>query len=242
MSGLGERKVESINLGIALRQLLEASRDASRWRSAPADPAAYDGIFARMAQGVDAKRKRLAAERTEASARWEALQAHPQTRRLIRIGNDRRFQTWGFHQFLLARSHELAEHEPKKALEAAELALAVAKGLSPEEHGEERTADFRAAAWTAIADARSRLGNLDGAWDAVDCAEEALEEGTGDPLEKAELEQLKARLFKAEGRDQEAERANRRATNMYRRIGDRRVLEEPGHRRHREVRGRAARG
>ena len=192
-----------------------------------------------MAQGVDETRKRLAAERKDASARWEALEAHPQARRLVRIGNDRRFQTWGFHQFLLARSRKLVEHEPKKALEAAELALAVAKGLSPTEHGEERTADFRAAAWAAIADARSRLGNLDGAWDAIDCAEEALEEGTGDPLEKAELEQLKARLFKIDGRDEEAERASRRAANMFRRIGDRRVLEEPGHR---EMRGRAARG
>lgn len=241
MSGLGERKVEN-SLGVALRQLLEVSGGMSGWRSTPADPAAYDGIFEKMSQGVDEKRKRLAAERKDASSRWEALESHPQTRRLVRIGNDRRFQTWGFHQFLLARSRKLAEHEPKKALEAAELALAVAKALSPAEHGEERTADFRAAAWTAVADARSRLGNLDGAWDAVDCAEEALEEGTGDPLEKAELEQLKARLFKLAGRDAEAERASRRATNMFRRIGDRRVLEEPGHRSHREVHGRAARG
>ena len=241
MSGLGERKVEN-SLGLALRQLLETSGGASGGRSTPADPAAYDEIFNRMATRVDEARKRLAAERKDAGSRWEALESHPQARRLVRIGNDRRFQTWGFHQFLLARSRKLVEHEPKKALEAAELALAVAKGLSVAEHGEERTADFRAAAWTAIADARSRLGNLDGAWDAVDCAEEALEEGTGDPLEKAELEQLKARLFKAEGRDQEAERASRRATNMYRRIGDRRVLEEPGHRSHREVHGRAAQG
>ncbi len=241
MSGLGERKAAS-SLGLALSRLLEMSGDASGWRSAPVDPAVYDGIFDRMAQGVDETRKRLVAERKDASSRWEALEPHPQARRLVRIGNDRRFQTWGFHQFLLTRSRQLVEHDPKRALEAAELALAVAKSLSPAEHGEERTADLRAAAWTAIADARSHLGNADGAWDAVDCAEEALEDGTGDALEKAELEQVKARLFKALGYDEEAERAARRATNMYRRIGDGRVLEEPGHRSHREVRGRAARG
>lgn len=241
MSGLGERKTEN-SLGVALRRLLDAKGDTSGWRSAPADPAAYDGIFDRMTKGIDEKRQRLAAERKDASARWEALESHPQTRRLVRISNDRRFQTWGFHQFLLTRSRKLVEHEPKKALEAAELALAVAKALSPAEHGEERTADFRAAAWTAVADARWRLGNLDGAWDAVDCAEEALEEGTGDPLEKAELEQIKARLFQAAGRDEEAGRAHRRAVNMFRRIGDRRVLEEPGHRSRREVHGRVARG
>jgi hypothetical protein len=244
MSGLGERRAEN-SLGLALRRLLEASGGASGWRNAPADPAAYDEIFDRMVKGIDETRQRLAAERNDASSRWESLAPHPQARRLVRIGNDRRFQTWGFHQILLLRSRKLVEHEPKKALEAAELALAVAKSLPLWEHGEERTADFRAAAWTAIADARGYLGHLgtpgstDSAWDAVDCAEEALEEGTGDPLEKAELEQVKARLFKSLGYDEEAERAARRATNMFRRIGDRRVLEEPGHR---ELHRRAARG
>ena len=238
MSGLGERKAEN-NLGLALSRLLGASGGASGWRGTPVDPAAYDGIFDRMSTGVDETRKRLAAERKDGNARWEALESHPQARRLVRIANDRRFQTWGFHQTLLTRSRKLVEHDPKRSLELAELALAVAKSLSPAEHGEERTADFRAAAWTAIADARCHLGNIDGAWDAVDCAEEALEEGTGDPLEKAELEHLKARLFKTAGQEEEAERASRRATNMFRRIGDRRVLEEPGHR---QVHGRAARG
>ena len=244
MSGLGERKVENI-LERPCVGFWRRVDSASGWRGAPVDPAAYDGIFERMAQGVDETRKRLAAERKDAGSRWEALESHPQARRLVRIGNDRRFQTWGFHQLLLARSRKLVEHEPKKALEAAELALAVAKSLSP--CGARRGADRRFP--------RRRLDGhrrrtkpprqLDGAWDAVDCAEEALEEGTGDPLEKAELEQLKARLFKAGGHDEEAERASRRATNMFRRIGDRRVLEEPGHRSdrsQREVHGRAARG
>lgn len=238
MSGLGERKAEN-SLGAALRQLLEASGNVSARQIPPADPAAYDGIFDRIAAGVDEARKRLIAERKDAMARWQALEGHPQTRRLVRVRNDRRFQTWGFHQFLLKRSRHLAEAHPSEALEMADLALAVAKALSPAEYGEERTADLRAAAWTAIADARNRLGDSDSAWDALHCAEEALEEGTGDPLDKAELEQLRARLLKAEGKDEEAGRAERRAANLLRRIGDRRTDEDDGHP---EVHGRAARG
>ncbi|HEV2855277.1 MAG TPA: hypothetical protein VHC97_20955 [Thermoanaerobaculia bacterium] len=237
MSGLGERTAEN-GLGAALRQLLEARETVSGWRSTPADPAAYDGIFDRIAPGVDEARKRLAAERKDAVARWQALEGHPQTRRLVRVRNDRRFQTWGFHQFLLKRSRHLADTHPREALEMADLALAVAKALSPAEHGEERIADLRAAAWTAIADARNRLGDSDSAWDALHCAEEALEEGSGDPLDKAELEQLRARFLKALGQDEEAERAARRAAYLLRRVGDRRP-EEPGHP---EVHGRAARG
>lgn len=237
MSGLGERKAEN-GLGAALRQLLEASGHVSARQSPPpTDPAAYDGIFERLAAGVDETRKRLIAERKDAIARWQALEGHPQTRRLVRVRNDRRFQTWGFHQFLLKRSRHLADAHPREALEMADLALAVANALSPAEHGEERTADLRAAAWTAIADARTRLGDSDGAWEALHCAEEALEEGSGDPLDKAELEQLRAHLLKAQGQDEEADRATRRAANLLRRVGDRRP-EEPGHR---ELHGRAAR-
>jgi ElaB/YqjD/DUF883 family membrane-anchored ribosome-binding protein len=237
MSRLGERKVENA-LEAALRQLLDTQEAVSGWRSSPADPAAYDGIFDKITTGIDEARKRMAAERKDAIARWQALEGHPQARRLVRVRNDRRFQTWGFHQFLLKRSRHLAEDHPREALEMADLALAVARALSPAEHGEERTADLRAAAWMALAEARNHLGDSDGAWDALHCAEEALEDGSGDPLDKAELEQLRARLLKAEGKDEEAVRAERRAANLLRRVGDR-LTEEPGHR---EVHGRAARG
>jgi len=237
MSGLGERTAEN-SLGTALRQLLEISGHVSARQSPPADPAAYDGIFDRIAAGVDETRKRLIAERKDALARWQSLEGHPQTRRLVRVRNDRRYQTWGFHQFLLKRSRHLAEDHPREALETADLALAVAKALAPSEHGEERTADLRAAAWIAIADARNRLGDADSAWDALHCAEEALEEGTGDPLDKAELEQLRARLLNAQGHDEEAKWATRKAANLLKRVGDRRI-EDHGHH---EVQGRAARG
>ncbi len=246
MGSLGERNGED-GLQSALRQLLGLSTDASGWRSHPADPAAYDGIFERLSQGVDVARRRLDAERKDAPARWQALEPHPQTRRLVRIGNDRRFQTVGFHQFLLAKSRKLAEIDPRKAQELAELALGVAKSLASNDHGEERTADLRAAAWIAIGDARGHLRDANGAWDALDCAQEALEEGTGDPLDKADLETLRARLLKAAGRDEEAARATQRAGNLLRKIGDRRE-EEPGHRRATllglggEVRERIARG
>lgn len=247
MGSLGERMAGD-GLQSALSLLLGMSADASGWRSTPADPAAYDGIFERLSQGVDAVRRRLDTERKDAPARWQALEPHPQTRRLVRVRNDRRFQTVGFHQFLLTKSRKLAGVDPRKALEAAELALAVAKGLSSTEHGEERIADFRAAAWTAIAEARFRLRDTNGAWDALDCAQEALEEGSSDPLDKSDLETLRARLLKAAGRDEEAARATQRAGNLLRRIGDRRDEEEPGHRRATgidmgsEVRGRIARG
>jgi len=246
MSSLGDRRGE-FSSGAVLRQLLEIAvesrEEVSRWRDIPADPAVYDGIFARMASELGDTQKRLTGERTLAGARWEALESHPQGRRLVRIRNDRRFQTWGFFNFLLLRSRELAAADDSRAaLEAGDLALAVARCLDPAEYGEERTEDFKSEAFAAIAEAKRGLGDLTGAWKAFDQARTALEAGTGDPLDRAELELLRSRLLDGSGLQEEAEQASRRAVNLFRRIGDRRLhagsmvqVEHP------EAEGRAAR-
>src|SRR5215203_619214 len=74
MSSLGDRKRE-FSSGAVLRQLLEIAvesrEEVSRWRDAPADPAVYDGIFARMASELGDTQKRLTGERALAGARWE---------------------------------------------------------------------------------------------------------------------------------------------------------------------------
>jgi len=248
MSSLGDRKRE-ISTGDALRRILEIAADGQRevsgWRDTPADPAAYDGIFERIAAGLNDAQKRLAAEREAAGARWEALENHPQARRLVRIRNDRRFQTWGFFQFLLMRSRRFAAHDPRAALEAAELALAVARCLDPKDYGEERTADFKSEALMAMAEAKRALVDVDGAWKIFQEARTAMEDGTSDQLEKAELEHLRSRLLHDSGHEEEAGEASRRAANLFRRIGDRRMeagnaAESP--QRRQAVQGRAARG
>jgi hypothetical protein len=245
MSSLGDRKRE-FGSGAVLRQLLEIAvesrQEVSGWRNTPADPAAYDGAFARIASDLGDAQKRLNAERAVAGARWEALESHPQGRRLVRIRNDRRFQTWGFFNFLLLKSRQLAADDSHSALEAADLALAVARCLNPAEYGEERTEDFKSEAFAAIAEAKRDLGDLTGAWKAFDLARTALDAGTGDPLDRAEMELLRSRLLYGSGLQEEGEQASRRAVNLFRRIGDRRL--EAGSAvqvEHPEAEGRAAR-
>jgi len=248
MSSLGDRKRE-INMGDAVRRILEIAADGQRevssWRDTAADPAAYEGIFERTAVNLRDAQKRLASERELAGARWESLASHPQPRRLVRIRNDRRFQTWGFYQFLLMRSRNFAADDPRTALEAADLALAVARCLDPKDYGEERIADFKCEALASIAEAKRGLADLDGAWRAFQEARTAMEDGTGDPLEKAELEHFRSRLLRDSGREEEAQEASRRAANLFRRIGDRRHEAEvvaESHQGRRAVQGRAARG
>jgi hypothetical protein len=186
-------------------------------------PQAYDGAFRRVEEGVRETQKRLLRDRRHGQFRWTVLEKHPQARRLVMIHNDRRLQSWGLYRFLLDRSRSLAAHDARVAAELAELALAVARNLDPDEHGEERIADFLAGAFAALAEAKRRLSDQAGAWELFNAARENLGEGTGDPLERAEMEMLRARLLRDSGREQEADEALRRAGNLFRRIGDSRL-------------------
>src|SRR6185295_2719695 len=205
--------------------------DEGRLRRKSADLEAYEEIFRRTTEGVQETQKRLVRERKHGQAQWAVLECHPQARRLMMIRNDRRLHNWGLFQILLERSRSLAAHDARAAVPMAELALAVARCLDPETHGEERTADFETVALAALADAKRRLGERRGAWEAFEAARESLEEGTGDPLERAELEILKARLLRDFGGEQETEQSLRRAGKLLRSIGDKRVerdlLDEP---------------
>jgi hypothetical protein len=225
----------------ALRRLLEVAtqaRDEAARRSEPADPGAYEEIFQRTLRGAGELRQRLLDEQKRAPAQWQALERHPQTRRLVRIRNDRRLQTWGFCKFLVERARMQAGNDPSAAVEAAELAVAVARCLEPAEHGEERIADFLASALAALAEARRQRRDLAGAWEAFAGACEHLQDGTGDPLEKAELGLLHERLLRDCGREKEADRAHERARNLFRRIGDMRL---EGAAEHQPMKSRASR-
>jgi hypothetical protein len=225
----------------ALQRLLELAthaRDEAARRRSPVDPGAYEEVFQRTVQGAGDLRKRLLDEQKRARMQWQALERHPQMRRLVRVRNDRSLQTWGFYQFLVERSRMLAGNDAAAAVEAAELAVAVARCLEPAEHSEERIADFQAAALAALAEAGRQRRDLEGAWEAFDGACDCLQDGTGDPLERAELELLHERLLRDSGREQEADRAHQRARYLFRRIGDTRL---EGAAEHQPVEKRASR-
>lgn len=223
---------------LELRQILlgAAGRKApaSREDRLSVDAAAYDDVFRRVMRSAEEAQKRLHRERKAATEQWSTLEGHPQERRRMMIRNDRRFQSWGLYQCLVERSRSLADQQPAEAGASAELALEIAQSLDPAEHGEERIADFRAAALAAFAEARRRLADFAGARRALEQARESLEEGTGDPLEEAELEHLWGKLHEDLDDAEEAGRAFRRASALYRRIGDPRLQTDspagdPGH-------------
>jgi tetratricopeptide (TPR) repeat protein len=207
-----------------VRMLLsEAARRRREGGAAPREPqweeAAYEEPIRKAVANARHAQERLTQERRNAGRLWEILESHPPARRRILARNDRRFQNRGFYDCLIERVHAFLEREPAVAVEAAELALAVSQGLSPATYGEERVYDFQTEALVALGQARRVAGDLEGAEAALDQAAAMLGLGSGDPLEKAELESARAALLRDQGRIEEAEAAGRRALVLSHRAG-----------------------
>jgi tetratricopeptide (TPR) repeat protein len=192
------------------------------------DEEAYDEPLRRAVARTRQAQERLMQERRDAGRLWALLESHPPARRRILIRNDRRFQTWGLYDCLRERFQILLEREPKAAVEAAELILAAAQGLSPAAYGEESVRDFQGQALIALGTARRVAGDLEGARMALDQAAAILAMGSGDLLEKAESESARAALLRDLGQPEAAEIAGRRAVRLAHRVGGSRVPAGPG--------------
>lgn len=179
-----------------------------------AEPDRYEDSIRRAVEGMRQSQERLAQEKRDADRLWNLLESHTPARRTILIRNDRRFQTWGLYECLRQRSQFLLDREPAAALQAAELALAAAQSLAPALYGEEQVHDFQTEALIALAQARRVAGDLEAAATALDQARAMLAMGTGDLLEKAELESARAALLRDLGRPEEAETVGRKALRL----------------------------
>ena len=217
-AGGGEhREIVRRLLSRAARQPRQETPDAGF--SGVARPEDYEDALRRAVERTRQSQTRLTQETRDAERLWALLEGHTPARRAILIRNDRRFQTWGLFECLRERALALLDREPAAALQAAELALATAQSLSPALYGEERVHDFQAEALIALAQARRVAGDLEETATALEQARAMLAMGSGDLLEKAELESTRAALLRDLGRPEEAEEVGRRALRLAQRAG-----------------------
>lgn len=159
-------------------------------------------------------------ERTEARALLAELLEHPAERRTLLVRNSPRFQTWGLCELLLKRSREQNFRDAVLGEELALLSLEALDCLEVSYYGIEPVEDLRARAWGYIANSRRIKSDLRGAQEAFALAFSALERGTGEPMEKAVLLDLRASLLRAQRRFDEAQRHLRRAIKAFMEIGE----------------------
>jgi len=185
--------------------------------------ARYDEAFRRTEHLLAEAHDRVRRERSQAIIQWATLEGHPPARQLVMVRNDQRLHHWGLYDLLLEKSREAVARDSGAAMSLAEMALAIAERLSAESYGEERLADFKTAALTALGDARRTAGDLAGARLAFSQARIQLEMGTGDLMEEANLLGTLTNLLCDLGEYGKAAGSLERAMALYHRLGDDRL-------------------
>jgi pentatricopeptide repeat protein len=159
-------------------------------------------------------------ERFEAEALVAELMGHPPERQALLIQNSARFHTWGVYSRLLDLSWAESIQSSGAAEHLARLALLLADQLDASLYRTEAVEDLRARAWAYIGNMRRQRSDLAGADEALRTAAEHLRLGTGDPIEKALILDLKASLKRAQRKFGRAMSLLKRAHTIFLAAGD----------------------
>lgn len=187
----------------------------------PGGEADYSAVFRRIELAGVLACNDVKVERRLGDEMWERLlKPLDAGGRLLAVRSDPRLRIGGLHERVLREAAAAMRREPVEAADLAHLALGIAESLDPGAYGEERIQDGRAAAWTALGNAKRLAGDLPGAREALNAAQEALTLGSGDPLEEANLISIRASLLNDLGDPESAMKALRKAIRLARRLGD----------------------
>ncbi len=179
-----------------------------------------EGICRRVLEKSAVQLREAVRDREEGQWLWQTLRAHPPGRRLTIVQSSRRFTTAGVLEALLAEYQNQLWREPREGLALAQLGFAIATRLDPPRYGWGRVADLQAATLGIAGNAYRLLGRSREAGLLLAAAAESLSDGSGDPLGKGQLLAFQGSFWLDARRFEEAERAFRRAENVYREIND----------------------
>jgi tetratricopeptide (TPR) repeat protein len=165
----------------------------------------------------------LEGERAAAVGQIARLLDLPVGRRGLLVRNSERLRTWGVLERLVAAARQALAAEPADPVGAddlVDLALDLVQSIDPEVYPRPHRKDLEARAWGCRVRARRLQGDLAGAEIALATSYRCLRQGSRDGWERAVYLELKAELRRQQGRWHEAEASLRRATAIFREIGD----------------------
>ncbi len=136
----------------------------------------------------------LSEEGSDAEDLYQALMRVEPARRSLVVRNHSRYQHPSLCRRLIEESHEARFQDPRRMVELAWLAVALAGTLKPGHLGEQWLADLRAQAEAHLGNALRVNNELQAAEDAFDRAEGWLSQGTRGPLLVAKVRDLQASL------------------------------------------------
>lgn len=162
----------------------------------------------------------IEAERAAGAALLRELDAQPESRQLLLVVNSRRFLNWFLCEALLERAFEQGFSDPSEAARLAEIGTALAERIVESCPSEAVNHDLAARARVVLGNARRIGSDHQGGEEAFAQARAALERGSGDPLEEANLELHEGVLRHAQRLFADAQSCFDRAARLFRSVGD----------------------
>jgi tetratricopeptide (TPR) repeat protein len=181
----------------------------------------YSRAFERAAAQIGSGADRVLRECRQVPGLLRELLREPPARRRERIRSDPRFHLVKLCQRFQAESREAWADDPARAVEMADLSVAVAECLDVRVYGEGLVADTRALAWAYLGNALRIASDLRGAEQALDRAEDFYRSFEVDLLTEAEILGFRASLRNTQGRFNEAAGLLDRCLQLYREARDR---------------------
>ena len=193
-----------------LWEVLVTGRKAHR----PA-PEEYEAAFDRAWIRAQEVHELLRLERERAKTLSQELLELPPRQQRLRVRNDRRYQTLPLCQALIEASKSAIFDDAATASHLADLARGIAGDLNAHRYGAAIVADARADAWATYANAVRETSDFEQAEDALRAARAHLEEGTGNPEEKAKYLNSLANVLIERGRLDESLATLRELETIY---------------------------
>jgi tetratricopeptide (TPR) repeat protein len=165
--------------------------------------------------------RRVAFERLRGWGHWSALEPLLPNERLAAVVLRKDWHHWGLFRALLDAARWYSSRDPREAADVVQLALDVVDLLDAQAVGGDAAAnDMRAKAWAILGNCRRLAADLDGAREAIAQAWRFNEEGTGDPLDKAQVLSSDASYARTIGELETAETILEKALSLYLAVGD----------------------
>jgi len=186
-------------------------------------PGSYAGALDAAFSKVSEEGQALNRQRLLAPTLLADLEGLSPTQQNLLIRNSERYQSWAIAEELLSLCRSTWTENPRKAEHYAMVATEISDSLEASGYRGRILSDLKAEAWSYVANCRRIQTDFSGAGKAFDRAFSYLVEGTGDPLERAQFDDLRASLLREERRFSEAARLLHAAVSVYREAGSERL-------------------
>ncbi len=143
------------------------------------------------------------------------------TQRNEQIASEPRFHSYSLVRLVLDRCRDEWTGDPRQSRALAETALAITQQLEASAKSRAILHDLLAQCWAYLGNSKRVLTDFRGAATAFAEAHQAIRLGTGDPMARGEVMDLKASLLREQRQFEQSIQLLARAASTYRKAGDR---------------------